>query len=34
MKKWTHPTMTLLTSEMLKSEISAKAYTCILFFVR
>lgn len=34
MKKWTSPTMTILTSSMIKSEVSAKAYTCIRFFVR
>jgi len=34
MKKWTAPRMTVLTSEILKSEITVNAHTCILFFVR
>ena len=34
MKKWARPTMSLLTTQMLKSNILVNAQTCIRFFIR
>ena len=35
MKKWNHPSMTILTSEQLKNSISACAFSdCIILYLR